>query len=103
MPSGVRLGPATLEPPGWWRAPRQHRMRPGASERFRNDPPSNGELHAARLVVTEEVVSAQGDLPRPGPNEVMIGLAGTVSTLVCLDRGITEYDRETGPLSGAVP
>ncbi len=64
------------------------------SERFRNDPPSNGELDAARRAVTEEVVSAQGDLPRPGPNEVMIGLAGTVSTLVCLDRGITEYDRE---------
>ncbi len=64
------------------------------SERFRHDPPSREEMAAARSAVTEEVVAAQADLPSPAPDGLMIGLAGTVSTLVCLDRCLTVYDRD---------
>ena len=64
------------------------------SERFRHDPPSREDMAVARRVVTEEVAAARADLPPPAPDGLMIGLAGTVSTLACLDRGITVYDRD---------
>jgi exopolyphosphatase / guanosine-5'-triphosphate,3'-diphosphate pyrophosphatase len=64
------------------------------SERFHHDPPSRQDLEAARRAVTEEVAAARLALPSPAPDGLMIGLAGTVSTLVCLDRGLTVYDRD---------
>ncbi len=63
------------------------------SERFLHDPPRPEDLAPARGAVTEEVMAARADLPQPAPDGLVIGLAGTVSTLVCLDRGITVYDR----------
>ena len=64
------------------------------SERFHHDPPSREDLESARRWVAAEVAGARADLPAPAPDGLMIGLAGTVSTLVCLDRGLTVYDRE---------
>jgi exopolyphosphatase / guanosine-5'-triphosphate,3'-diphosphate pyrophosphatase len=64
------------------------------SERFNHDPPSREDLASARRWVSAEVAGAQADLPGPAPDGLMIGLAGTVSTLVRLDRGITVYDRD---------
>ena len=64
------------------------------SERFRHDPPSSEDMAVARRAVTEEVASARAELPPPAPDGLVIGLAGTVSTLARLDRGITVYDRD---------
>jgi exopolyphosphatase / guanosine-5'-triphosphate,3'-diphosphate pyrophosphatase len=63
------------------------------SERFLRDPPRPEDLAAARGAVAEVVMAARADLPSPAPDGLVIGLAGTVSTLVRLDRGITVYDR----------
>ncbi len=51
-------------------------------------------MAVARRAVTEEVASARAELPPPAPDGLVIGLAGTVSTLARLDRGITVYDRD---------
>ncbi len=64
------------------------------SERFlRHDPPFADELSAARAAVAEELARARGALPKLGPDGLLIGLAGTVSALACLQLGVAEYDR----------
>jgi exopolyphosphatase / guanosine-5'-triphosphate,3'-diphosphate pyrophosphatase len=64
------------------------------SERFlRNDPPRDGEMADARAFVSELVGTARNGLPSPPPGSLLVGLAGTVSTLACLEFGIKEYDR----------
>ena len=64
------------------------------SERFlRHDPPAPEDLTRAREAVKEDVVAARASLPPLAPDSVLVGLAGTVSTLVCLEHGITVYDR----------
>jgi exopolyphosphatase/guanosine-5'-triphosphate,3'-diphosphate pyrophosphatase len=64
------------------------------SERFlRHDPPRADELSAARAAVAEELARARDALPKLGPDGLLIGLAGTVSTLACLHLGVAEYDR----------
>jgi exopolyphosphatase/guanosine-5'-triphosphate,3'-diphosphate pyrophosphatase len=61
---------------------------------FRHDPPRPEEVTEARRCV-EMMVHAAGppfsDLPAGG---VLVGLAGTVSTLACLDQGLAAYERE---------
>ena len=65
------------------------------SERFfHHDPPHAGELADADAVVRGELARARAVLPplqRDGP---LIGLAGTVSTLASLQKGMREYRRE---------
>jgi exopolyphosphatase / guanosine-5'-triphosphate,3'-diphosphate pyrophosphatase len=64
------------------------------SERFlRHDPPRRDELWRAREAVVAEVDGARGTLPAVRPDGLLIGLAGTVSTLASLDAAITEYER----------
>jgi exopolyphosphatase/guanosine-5'-triphosphate,3'-diphosphate pyrophosphatase len=64
------------------------------SERFlRRDPPPDEDVDRARAAVKEEIIAAQAGLPFVAPGSVLVGLAGTVSTLACLERGITGYDR----------
>jgi exopolyphosphatase / guanosine-5'-triphosphate,3'-diphosphate pyrophosphatase len=55
---------------------------------IRSDPPSaedlarvNGELDKALVVV-----------PKPGPESLVVGVAGTVTTLYCVTHGIEPYD-----------
>lgn len=63
------------------------------SERFlSNDPPTVSELEAARSFVEEKLDSARRELPALASGGV-VGLAGTVSTLVGLEKGVTCYDR----------
>lgn len=64
------------------------------SERFlRHDPPMPEEVAQARRSVEKLVTEAAAHLPELASDGLLIGLAGTVSTLACLEYSITEYDR----------
>jgi exopolyphosphatase/guanosine-5'-triphosphate,3'-diphosphate pyrophosphatase len=65
------------------------------SERFlRHDPPRRGELAQARQMVEREVVAVRDMLPALGPDSLLVGLAGTVSTLASLEYTLTRYERD---------
>lgn len=65
------------------------------SERFfGHDPPSTEELCEAQVFVDSALAGARRDLPALPPGGLMIGLAGTVSTLASLEAGLARYDRE---------
>lgn len=75
---------------------RAHSMQVGCvrvTERaLRDDPPTPKELEeAARMVddALEPVIEALGEL---GADPLVVGVAGTVSTLAMLDLGLAEYD-----------
>jgi exopolyphosphatase/guanosine-5'-triphosphate,3'-diphosphate pyrophosphatase len=61
---------------------------------FHHDPPSPAELDEARSVVGAEIGRARRELPPLAPASVLIGLAGTVSTLAALDQELAAYDRD---------
>jgi exopolyphosphatase/guanosine-5'-triphosphate,3'-diphosphate pyrophosphatase len=63
------------------------------SERFLHDPVQGDEVARARAAVMEEVEAARSAFPTPPTDRLMIGLAGTVSTLASLQLGLAEYDR----------
>jgi exopolyphosphatase / guanosine-5'-triphosphate,3'-diphosphate pyrophosphatase len=61
---------------------------------FQHDPPLASELAEARAVVTAEVARArQQALPSMDDDGLLIGLAGTVSTLAALELGLSHYER----------
>jgi len=60
---------------------------------FHHDPPLVGELAAAREVVDAEVERARRELPPRPSGGILIGLAGTVSTLAALDLELPRYER----------
>jgi exopolyphosphatase/guanosine-5'-triphosphate,3'-diphosphate pyrophosphatase len=60
---------------------------------FHHDPPLASELAAARAVVDDEVRRARTALPSMDDDGVLIGLAGTVSTLAALDLELASYER----------
>jgi exopolyphosphatase/guanosine-5'-triphosphate,3'-diphosphate pyrophosphatase len=65
------------------------------SERFlHSDPPRPDELENARRMLEAEVQAARAALPVIVPDSLFVGLAGTVSTLSCLEQGVVEYDRD---------
>ena len=65
------------------------------SERFlTSDPPTAAELAAARAEVDAQLDRAVADHPRFAGAHRLVGLAGTVTTLVSLDQGMTVYDRD---------
>jgi exopolyphosphatase / guanosine-5'-triphosphate,3'-diphosphate pyrophosphatase len=65
------------------------------SERFlASDPPSAGELEAARDHVRAAIRTAISQVPALGAPKSLVGVAGTVSTLVALRKGVTAYDRD---------
>jgi exopolyphosphatase/guanosine-5'-triphosphate,3'-diphosphate pyrophosphatase len=65
------------------------------SERFLgSDPPSAGELAAARREVDAQLERAVTDHPGFAGTHRLVGLAGTVSTLASVHRGMAEYDRD---------
>jgi exopolyphosphatase/guanosine-5'-triphosphate,3'-diphosphate pyrophosphatase len=57
------------------------------------DPPTGEDIARARRVVTEQVQEARAHLLGLTPGSLLVGLAGTVSTITSLDRGIATYDR----------
>jgi exopolyphosphatase/guanosine-5'-triphosphate,3'-diphosphate pyrophosphatase len=64
------------------------------SERFlRHDPPLPAELADARAAVDTEIATARAVLPPLAPGGLLVGLAGTVSTLAALDRELPVYSR----------
>jgi exopolyphosphatase/guanosine-5'-triphosphate,3'-diphosphate pyrophosphatase len=52
------------------------------------------ELERARQAIRTLVQEAADRLPSVAANSPLIGLAGTVSTLACLDGSISHYDRD---------
>ena len=63
-------------------------------ERFLvHDPPLARELGDARAAVDAELARARAVLPALAPGGLLVGLAGTVSTLAALDRGVSAYER----------
>jgi exopolyphosphatase/guanosine-5'-triphosphate,3'-diphosphate pyrophosphatase len=65
------------------------------SERFLGtDPPTAAELAAARSEVDAQLERAVADHPRFASSHRLVGLAGTVSTLVSLHLGMATYDRD---------
>ncbi|HXQ62636.1 MAG TPA: Ppx/GppA phosphatase family protein [Acidimicrobiales bacterium] len=60
---------------------------------FHHDPPLGRELAEARGVVESEVRRAQAELPPVVGRGILIGLAGTVSTLAALNLGLPHYER----------
>lgn len=64
------------------------------SERYLvDDPPSPAQLAAARRAAADELAAARRRLPPLPPPVGLVGLAGTVSTLAMLERGVTSYER----------
>jgi len=67
------------------------------TERFlHHDPPTPDELARARAAAAAELMRARAVLPPLAPGGLLVGLAGTVSTLAMLHLGIPQdaYDRE---------
>jgi len=65
------------------------------TERFlASDPPDAAELAAARAFVAGAVESVLARLPALGVPRQMVGVAGTISTLVALELGLDHYDSE---------
>ncbi len=60
---------------------------------FHHDPPLPSELADAQEVVDAEVERARTELPPIATGGILIGLAGTVSTLAALDLGLPHYER----------
>jgi exopolyphosphatase/guanosine-5'-triphosphate,3'-diphosphate pyrophosphatase len=64
------------------------------SERYLlHDPPRSSEIRDARLAVGAMLRKAHRELPRLESSSLLVGLAGTVSTLASLKIGLDEYDR----------
>jgi len=64
------------------------------TERFlAHDPPRPAELGAARRAVADLVAGARATLPPVAPGGLLVGLAGTVSTLAMLEHGVATYRR----------
>jgi len=64
------------------------------TERFlAGDPPGADELAEARRTVEAQLSGARAELPPLARGGLLIGLAGTVSTLAALDRRLTDYER----------
>jgi exopolyphosphatase/guanosine-5'-triphosphate,3'-diphosphate pyrophosphatase len=64
------------------------------TERFLgHDPPAMTELAEARLAIAIQLQEAKGRLPQLVPGSLLVGLAGTVSTLAALEHGLVDYDR----------
>jgi len=59
-----------------------------------DDPPRPEQLVRARNEVRERLAAARSDLPALARDSLLVGLAGTVTTLACLENEITVYDRE---------
>jgi exopolyphosphatase/guanosine-5'-triphosphate,3'-diphosphate pyrophosphatase len=61
---------------------------------FHHDPPLPGELSDATAVVAAAVERARRELPLLQRASMLIGLAGTVSTLAALDLELAHYERD---------
>ncbi len=48
---------------------------------------------AARAAVGAQIGTARADLPALASDSLLVGLAGTVSTLASLQQGLSTYDR----------
>jgi exopolyphosphatase/guanosine-5'-triphosphate,3'-diphosphate pyrophosphatase len=61
---------------------------------FHHDPPLGDELAEARAFVGAEVERARTGLPAVGEGGLLIGLAGTVSTVAALEQELAHYQRD---------
>lgn len=63
----------------------------GTADWFASDPPSSGELRAARRR-SVEAFAARAPRFASRPGERLVGVAGTITTLACLALSLPEYD-----------
>ncbi len=68
---------------------------------FDTDPPGVAQLAAARAAAAGELARARELLKVRGDRDRVIGLAGTVSTLGSLSKGLESYDRGSRPPHGS--
>ncbi len=61
---------------------------------FAHDPPEQRELRAARSWLRRQFAGAEEREPALASTRALVGLAGTVAALACLDQGLAEYRRE---------
>jgi exopolyphosphatase/guanosine-5'-triphosphate,3'-diphosphate pyrophosphatase len=61
---------------------------------FAHDPPVPSELAAARSWLVGQYRAAEPALAGALPVRTLVGLAGTVAALACLDQGLTTYSRQ---------
>ena len=61
---------------------------------FHHDPPLGDELAETRAFVGAEVERARAGLPPVPEGGILIGLAGTVSTVAALEGHLSHYDRD---------
>ncbi|MGH9018877.1 MAG: exopolyphosphatase, partial [Acidimicrobiales bacterium] len=93
-PVGSAAGPRSLPAPGEVKAVSLDIGCVRLTERFlHHDPPLPSELADATTFVESEVRRARAELPAADDHGVLIGLAGTVSTLAAMTLGISDYDR----------
>lgn len=65
------------------------------TERFlRRDPPAKSELTTASNWLRGQCRKASAEVPALSQARSLVGLAGTVSALACLDQGLATYDRD---------
>jgi exopolyphosphatase/guanosine-5'-triphosphate,3'-diphosphate pyrophosphatase len=65
------------------------------TERFlRHDPPAPAELLAATSWLSDQYRQACAEVPSLAEARALVGLAGTVSALACLDQGLYGYERD---------
>jgi exopolyphosphatase / guanosine-5'-triphosphate,3'-diphosphate pyrophosphatase len=65
------------------------------SERhLHSDPPRAEELAAVRAEVRQRLAALPGDFERPVQLQMLVGLAGTVTTLATVELGLADYDTE---------
>jgi exopolyphosphatase/guanosine-5'-triphosphate,3'-diphosphate pyrophosphatase len=64
------------------------------TERFvKNDPPTAEEISLLRRMVREQL-DRIGATIRPDPSGILVGTAGTITTLAAIDQGLEAYDPE---------
>jgi exopolyphosphatase / guanosine-5'-triphosphate,3'-diphosphate pyrophosphatase len=59
-----------------------------------SDPPAPEELHAAVSVTTQYLEDVVREHPQMRDARLMVGLAGTISTVAAVEIGLPEYDRD---------
>jgi exopolyphosphatase/guanosine-5'-triphosphate,3'-diphosphate pyrophosphatase len=65
------------------------------TERFlHGDPPRPEELSQALSVVHDYLDDVQGDIPAVSDARILVGLAGTVTTVAAVEMGLATYDRD---------
>jgi exopolyphosphatase/guanosine-5'-triphosphate,3'-diphosphate pyrophosphatase len=59
----------------------------------KHDPPTKNEIEFLRFTI-RQALEGTGPEMRPDPSAILVGTAGTITTLAAMDQGLAEYDPE---------